>query len=420
MNSKWKKVKLKDIGKIITGKTPKTSIEDNYGGNIPFLTPSDNMDDKYIYHTNKTLSSKGLNEVKNCLIPKNSICVSCIGSDLGKVVLTTEDTVTNQQINSIIVNKNFDVEFIYYLMLIVGKKLNYLSKSSTAVPIINKSFFSSEIVTIPFKDIQIKISYILSTIDKKIEINKKINHNLYHILMDLFIKNYLNFNENEFSNSIETIPKLWNIGHFNDIIKEVIAGDWGKSEIEGNYTKKTFCIRGADIPDLKENFVSTIPIRYILQKNFNKKHLIENSVVIEISGGSPSQSTGRTLFITNNLLNQYNHDLICTNFCKSILAEEEYSYFVYFYLNYLYDRNVMFAYENGTTGIKNFDFKSFFNNFPIIIPVKEELVTFNKICELFFDKIYKNIDEMNKLSHIKNILLPKLMSGEIDVSNIKI
>ena len=63
-------------------------------------------------------------------------------------------------------------------MLIVGKKLNYLSKSSTAVPIINKSFFSSEIVTIPFKDIQIKISYILSTIDKKIEINKKINHNL--------------------------------------------------------------------------------------------------------------------------------------------------------------------------------------------------------------------------------------------------
>ena len=80
----------------------------------------------------------------------------------------------------------------------------------------------------------------------------------------------------------------------------------------------------------------------------------------------------------------------------------------------------MFAYENGTTGIKNFDFKSFFNNFPIIIPVKEELVTFNKICELFFDKIYKNIDEMNKLSHIKNILLPKLMSGEIDVSNIKI
>ena len=420
MNSKWKKVKLKDIGKIITGKTPKTSIEDNYGGNIPFLTPSDNMDDKYIYHTNKTLSSKGLNEVKNCLIPKNSICVSCIGSDLGKVVLTTEDTVTNQQINSIIVNKNFDVEFIYYLMLIVGKKLNYLSKSSTAVPIINKSFFSSEIVTIPFKDIQIKISYILSTIDKKIEINKKINHNLYHILMDLFIKNYLNFNENEFSNSIETIPKLWNIGHFNDIIKEVIAGDWGKSEIEGNYTKKTFCIRGVDIPDLKENFVSTIPIRYILQKNFNKKHLIENSVVIEISGGSPSQSTGRTLFITNNLLNQYNHDLICTNFCKSILAEEEYSYFVYFYLNYLYDRNVMFAYENGTTGIKNFDFKSFFNNFPIIIPVKEELVTFNKICELFFDKIYKNIDEMNKLSHIKNILLPKFMSGEIDVSNIKI
>lgn len=322
------------------------------------------------------------------------------------------------------VNKNIAMSLYVYYYITQNYIIEFLQtiaeQATTSYPSIKASDIGNLDISLPDLEYQNKVISILNNLDSKINFNKKLNHNLYHILMDLFIKNYLNFNENEFSNSIETIPKLWNIGHFNDIIKEVIAGDWGKSEIEGNYTKKTFCIRGADIPDLKENFVSTIPIRYILQKNFNKKHLIENSVVIEISGGSPSQSTGRTLFITNNLLNQYNHDLICTNFCKSILAEEEYSYFVYFYLNYLYDRNVMFAYENGTTGIKNFDFKSFFNNFPIIIPVKEELVTFNKICELFFDKIYKNIDEMNKLSHIKNILLPKLMSGEIDVSNIKI
>ena len=417
----FKEYKISEIGQVVSGGTPKTAIEEYWNGDISWITPKDlsSHDDVYISRGERNISLEGLNNSSAKLMPKNTVLLTS-RAPIGYIAIAENELATNQGFKSLICNEDIcHFKYFYYWLKL---NINYIvnnANGSTFKEISGKTF-KELTISLPSLDVQKKISNILWSIDEKIGINKKINHNLYHILMDLFIKNYLNFNENEFSNSIETIPKLWNIGHFNDIIKEVIAGDWGKSEIEGNYTKKTFCIRGADIPDLKENFVSTIPIRYILQKNFNKKHLIENSVVIEISGGSPSQSTGRTLFITNNLLNQYNHDLICTNFCKSILAEEEYSYFVYFYLNYLYDRNVMFAYENGTTGIKNFDFKSFFNNFPIIIPVKEELVTFNKICELFFDKIYKNIDEMNKLSHIKNILLPKLMSGEIDVSNIKI
>lgn len=178
LSLEWNEVKLEDVGKIITGKTPKTSIEDNYGGHIPFLTPSDDMNVKIIKYTNKTLTLKGLNEVKNCLIPKNSVCVSCIGSDLGKVVLTSEDTVTNQQINSIIVNEKFDYNFIYYTMILLGKQLNYMSKSSTAVPIINKSTFSNELIFVPSLEEQKKISSILSNIDAKIDNLDKINKNL--------------------------------------------------------------------------------------------------------------------------------------------------------------------------------------------------------------------------------------------------
>lgn len=136
------------------------------------------MNIKTIHETNKTLTLKGLNEVKNCLLPKNSVCVSCIGSDLGKVVLTSENTVTNQQINSIIVNENFDYNFIYYMMILVGKQLNFMSKSSTAVPIINKSTFSKEIINVPPLDEQRKISSILSNMDAKIENLLRINKNL--------------------------------------------------------------------------------------------------------------------------------------------------------------------------------------------------------------------------------------------------
>ena len=146
----WKKVKVSNLGHIVTGKTPKTSDMGNYGGNIPFLTPSDDMSVKYVRSTNKTLTEKGLNEVRNCLLPPNAVCVSCIGSDLGKVVMTSKPTVTNQQINSIIVDNDcFDSDFIYYSMGILGKELNYISKTSTAVPIVNKSTFSSYVILCP-------------------------------------------------------------------------------------------------------------------------------------------------------------------------------------------------------------------------------------------------------------------------------
>lgn len=177
--NKWRKYKIQDLGKIVTGKTPKTSNKENYGGDILFLTPSDDMNVKHVVRTNKTLTTKGQQSVKNSIIPKNSVCVSCIGSNLGKVVITTKEVVTNQQINSIIVDeKNFDVDFIYYKMLILGKELNFHSKTSTAVPIVNKSSFSSYEITCPDIYEQKKISSILSSIDDKIEENEKINKNL--------------------------------------------------------------------------------------------------------------------------------------------------------------------------------------------------------------------------------------------------
>lgn len=153
----WKECTIGELGKVITGKTPRTAIEENYGGNIPFLSPSDNMEVKYVELTNKTLSNQGIKEVKNCLLPKGSVCVSCIGSDLGKVLITTQPTVTNQQINSIIVNEDNDVDFVYYLMTVVGKHLNIISKTSTAVPIINKSSFSNHKITRPNLETQKKL-----------------------------------------------------------------------------------------------------------------------------------------------------------------------------------------------------------------------------------------------------------------------
>jgi type I restriction enzyme, S subunit len=116
----WKEFGIGDIGKIITGKTPPTKDIQNFGKEYPFITPVDMNGQKHIAVSVRSLSEIGKSLMKNYLLPKDTVCVSCIGSDLGKVVKTTRDSFTNQQINSIICNEKFDCDFVYYALTFIS------------------------------------------------------------------------------------------------------------------------------------------------------------------------------------------------------------------------------------------------------------------------------------------------------------
>jgi hypothetical protein len=175
-----------------------------------------------------------------------------------------------------------------------------------------------------------------------------------------------------------------------------------------------------DISYIKTGNITKLPIRYILPKNFATKHLVDGDIVVEISGGSPSQSTGRVALISQELLDGYDNKVICTNFCRTIKLKTGYSMFVYHYWDYLYNKDVFFAYENGTTGIKNLDITSLIENYPICIPPLSALTKFNEFCQVTYSKIFSNGLEIDRLISLRDILLPQLMSGEADISNIRI
>lgn len=312
-------------------------------------------------------------------------------------------------------NSECDIHYLCYLLNNTNIS-GYITGS--AQPKLNQYNLNNMVLEIQDYETQYKISKILKGINDKIRLNEEINKNLELYLFYIFDETFMNLEFNEFSNSQDKIPLSWNLGTFNDIIESLGSGDWGKDELTGNYTSEVYCIRGADIPDVKQGNKGKMPIRYILSKNFQNKKLNENTIVLEISGGSPTQSTGRTVFITEDFLNRFDKDLICTNFCKVIKPALNYEIFIYLYFNYLYDKDVMFAYENGTTGIKNFDIKSFINNFLIVIPSQEDVINFNKLVKDVFDIIMHNGLEIEKLQQLRDTLLPKLMSGEIDVSKI--
>lgn len=197
-------------------------------------------------------------------------------------------------------------------------------------------------------------------------------------------------------------------------------GDWGKDSPIGNNTEKVYCVRGADIPEVKTGNKGKMPTRYILTKNYLSKKLTEGDIVVEISGGSPTQSTGRCTAISKSLLARYDSGMVCTNFCKALKPIDGYSMFVYYYWQFLYDKGVFFSYENGTTGIKNLDISGFLETEPIVIPSLDKLKAFNEYSYSVFDQIFANGKQSEQLSLLRDTLLPKLMSGELNINKLNI
>ena len=212
----------------------------------------------------------------------------------------------------------------------------------------------------------------------------------------------------------------WSTGTFRELIQSTLNGDWGKETPTGNNIEKVYCIRGEDIPEVKAGNKGKMPTRYILPKNLANKKLEAGDIVVEISGGSPTQSTGRCTAITQSLLDRYDSSMVCTNFCKAIKPKNGYSLFVYYYWQYLYEKSVFFSYENGTTGIKNLDFTGFIETEPIIVPPFDKVQAFDDYCKSIFNQVFANGKQSEQLTSLRDTLLPRLMFGELDVSNIDI
>ena len=146
--SLWRKLTVGNLGEVITGYTPPTKNTAYFGDKYPFITPTDIKIDSRIVQTERFLSQKGYEYNKNRLLPPNAVCVTCIAS-IGKICMTTLPSVTNQQINSIVVNQDkYDSYFVYYLLITQTDVIQSMANSATT-PIVNKSTFASINICVP-------------------------------------------------------------------------------------------------------------------------------------------------------------------------------------------------------------------------------------------------------------------------------
>ena len=134
-NIDWHTAKISDFGKVVTGSTPSTKHTEFYGGKYPFITPTDIDNTSRFIHTARFLSETGYKNQESRILPAGTICVVCIGATIGKICITHAPSFTNQQINSIVVDKSkFDNKFVYYLLSTQVQEIKNIAKGKDINP----------------------------------------------------------------------------------------------------------------------------------------------------------------------------------------------------------------------------------------------------------------------------------------------
>lgn len=432
-SNNFTEVRLVDICDLISrGITP--SYTDNKEEGIVVLNQKCIRDNRINLELSRLTNPNKKKITESKFLKKYDILVNSTGvGTLGRVAqiknLDCKMTV-DSHITIIRPKEEINPIFLGYNLFMNQKYIESLGEGSTGQTELSRVRLGEVLkIKVPKLIEQKAIAKILSDLDEKIEINNKINENLEKIAQAIFKQWFVDFefpNENgepykssggEMTESeLGEIPKGWKIGAFRAFTNTVLGGDWGKETEQGNYKKEVLCLRGADIPEIKCGKVGSPAKRFILEKNYINKKLDSGDLVIEISGGSPTQSTGRITYINDGILNRYDLDFVCTNFCRAITLNNKKSMeYFYFYWSYLYDLNVFFQYENGTTGIKNFDINTFLDKHKIVIPSNDILEKYHKIASSLLSNIQLNGLENMNLRKLRDSLLPKLMSGEIRV-----
>lgn len=409
-------VKLKDIGRIVTGKTPSSKEPKSYGESYLFITPSDNFENKYIDKTIRSLSEYGKNVLNGKLLKENSVLVTCIGSAMGKVALNKFPAVTNQQINSIEVKEAFSSDYIYYCLKNNYTLFRNAASGSTALPILNKTDFEELPIKI-HKNLktQQSIAAVLSALDKKIALNKQINARLEEMAKTLYDYWFVQFDfpdangkpykssggEMVFDETLKReIPKGWEVKSLGEIAS-TSSGGTPTSTIQEYY-------KGGNIPwinsgELNNNFIVHTD-NFITQTgmdNSSAKLVSEKSILLAMYGATAGKTSLISFKTTTN-------QAIC-----SILPKDmNYRVYIKSYLDNMYLYLVQLSSGSARDNLSQDKIK----RLHLVIPESGILEIFSKVTEDFYKKIETNLKQNHQLTQLRDFLLPMLMNGQVSVA----
>ena len=399
-----------------------------------FLNASNIKDDTFVFESIDFISEEKDNLLRKGKLSRNDIIITTRGT-VGLVAYYGNNIqYDNIRINSgmiiIRVNRNvINPNYFYQLLKSKSLKKQYqLFASGCAQPQLPIQDFRLISIPVFSKIHQDKIAKILSNYDDLIENNNRRIKILEEMAQKIYKEWFVDFKfpgheTTTFKDSpLGKIPNDWEVKPIEKLLIHQIGGGWGNEIKTDKYNTPAYVIRGADIPNGRQGCIENCPLRYHTSSNLKTRTLNENDIVFEVSGGSKGQPVGRTLILNKNLFNQFKNNVICASFCKLLRVDQTQIIPEYIYLHLLniYNNGEIEKYQTQSTGIINFKFNFFLENEKILIPEQNIISKFEKIIKPIFDEIFLLGNKNQVLKQTRDILLPRLISGEINVENMEI
>lgn len=395
--SEWKKVLIRDLGRTVTGHTPPTKEKKYFGDFMPFIKPTDiSKDEKYTYHPEQYYSREAAEKYKNSLIPKGATCVVCIGTIGEKMTMAHCDLFTNQSINSIIPSNDYNPDFVYYLLKYNLGKVKSLNKgTASGREFVSKStFLDMPVMVCENKDEQIRIGFVLSRYDSLIENYQRQIKLLEEAAQRLYKEWFVDLHFPGYENTriVDGVPEGWkkkSIGELGDYLNGFAfkPSDW--------QTKGLPIIK---IKELQNGVTAETP--YNNGERVPKKYKIKAGDLIF------SWSATLKVVIWSGEEGWLNQHLFKVTPINEIPRE--------FLLQSI--ANTIQEFLNLTTGstMKHIQ-RNKLDQVYVNVPTRDILKQYIGIAETIREQILNLSSQLRLLTEARDRLLPKLMSGEIEV-----
>ena len=399
----WDQIKIGDLGEVVSGGTPSTKNDAYWNGEIPWITPKDlsGFRSKYIKSGERKITSLGLKNSSAKIIPLGSILFSS-RAPIGYVVIALNALCTNQGFKSIIPSHKHDNEFIYYLLKYHTEKIQNSASGSTFREISGSAFKNIEVKAPSLREQEV-IANILSSLDDKIELNNKINKNLEETAQTLYKRWFVDFDfPNEFGEPYQSsggemidselglIPKGWHITDLSELIKKEKEKSMGDLNLR--------LIDMANMPSYSISLNQFADGDKLTTNIFKMKKMsfLYGSIRPYLGKFGIAPFDGITTGTIHNF---------------TVKKTDDYSYIAGIIFSKKFNDFCIRLSHGTKMPVINWDnFASY-----KIVYNKNLAINFNKLLLSSIKKIIQNVNENINLAETRDLLLPKLMSGEIEV-----
>lgn len=442
MSSEWVDVTLGDVTTWLSGGTPKKEKAEFWGGTIPWISASSMQGTRYSTSDLK-ITSLGLDSGSR-LAPKNAILLLVRGSALHNKIpvgIALKDVAFNQDVKALLVNEaRITPWFLLYWLL---SQRDYLLENVVEFTGIGAGKLDTKrMQTLPLRLPSLKeqddLVLIVKTLDDRIENLSVTKVTLEAIAQALFKSWFVDFDpvrakaegrEPEwmdaetaalFPDSFEEselglAPRGWKLAPFGQLLSHTVGGDWGDDIPSDKNNTRVAIIRGTDIPDLHVGQKNRVPIRYTSQKKLTSRLLQDGDLVLEISGGSKDQPTGRCLYITSGILGQFDCPIEPASFCRLLRPiNHEIGVLLSQHMTFIYGEGKTWGYQNQSTGLSNFQTAHFLQTELVPLPPENILRAFASLVRPMVDR--SHLTQSAKLEVMRDTLLPCLISGQLRIS----